>query len=106
MDAGPKIPGDEVEPVANDELKNALERVIAPMVESDEGELFLVEDSGKEIHLHLRGRFAGCPGNELVTEQVVRPLIHAIRPLAHVQVSSGAILPAGAVRISSAPLSE
>lgn len=91
-------------PVANDELKNALEKVIAPMVESDEGELFLVEDSGKGVHLHLRGRFAGCPGNELVTEQVLRPLIQAIRPQAHVQVSSGAILPEGAVKISSAPV--
>jgi Fe-S cluster biogenesis protein NfuA len=86
--------------VINDELKNALEKVIAPMVESDEGELFLVEDSGKEIHLQVRGRFAGCPGNELVTEQVVRPLVHAIRPQAQVQVSSGAILPEGAVKIS------
>lgn len=92
--------------MANDELTNALERVIAPMVESDEGELYLVEDSGKEIHLHLRGRFAGCPGNELVTEQVVRPLIHAIRPLAHVHVSSGAILPDGAIKISSVPVAE
>lgn len=99
-----RLNGDEIDPVAQDELKNALERVIAPMVESDEGELFLVEDSGKDIHLHLRGRFAGCPGNELVTEQVVRPLIHAIRPQAHVQVSSGAILPEGAVKISAAPV--
>lgn len=89
--------------MANDELKNALEKVIAPMVESDEGELFLVEDSGKDVHLHLRGRFAGCPGNELVTEQVLRPLVQAIRPQALIQVSSGAILPEGAIKISSAP---
>lgn len=92
--------------MTNDELKSALEKVIAPMVESDEGELFLVEDSGKEVHLHLRGRFAGCPGNELVTEQLVRPLIHAIRPLAHVQVSSGAILPEGAVKIRPLPVAK
>jgi Fe-S cluster biogenesis protein NfuA len=88
--------------VADDELKNALEKVIAPMVESDEGELFLVEDKGRTIHLHLRGRFAGCPGNELVTEQVLRPLLSAVRPQIEVQVSSGAILPDGAVRIKSA----
>jgi Fe-S cluster biogenesis protein NfuA len=85
--------------VANDELKEALAKVIAPMVESDEGELFLVEDKGREVHVHLRGRFAGCPGNELVTEQVLRPLIHSIRPQAKVQVSSGALLPDGAERI-------
>ena len=73
------------------------------MVESDEGELFLVEDSGRDVHLHLRGRFAGCPGNELVTDQVVRPLIQAIRPQANVKISSGAILPDGATRIPAAP---
>lgn len=85
--------------VADDELRNALQKVIAPMVESDEGELFLVADRGKDVHLHLRGRFAGCPGNELVTEQVLRPLISAIRPQAKVEVSSGALLPDGAERI-------
>lgn len=85
--------------MAQDELRDALAKVIAPMVESDEGELFLVEDAGQSIHLHLRGRFAGCPGNELVTEQVVRPLIQAVRPQAKVTVSSGAILPEGATRI-------
>jgi Fe-S cluster biogenesis protein NfuA len=85
--------------VANDELKEALAKVIAPMVESDEGELFLVADKGREVHLHLRGRFSGCPGNELVTEQVLRPLITSIRPQAKLQVSSGAILPDGAERI-------
>ncbi len=89
--------------MANDELRNALERVIAPMVESDEGELFLVHDTGRDVHLHLRGRFAGCPGNELVTEQVLRPLIQAVRPQAKVEVSSGAILPDGAERISASP---
>lgn len=76
------------------------------MVESDEGELFLVEDSSRDVHLHLRGRFAGCPGNELVTEQVVRPLIQAIRPQARVEVSSGAILPDGAEKISAVPVRE
>jgi Fe-S cluster biogenesis protein NfuA len=94
--------------VAEDELKNALAKVIAPMVESDDGELFLVEEAGKgsNVHLHLRGRFAGCPGNELVTEQVLRPLVRAILPQASVEVSSGALLPDGAVRIASAPASK
>lgn len=85
--------------MAQDELRRALERVVAAMVESDDGELFLVDDSNGVVKLHLRGRFAGCPGNALVSEKIVRPLIQAVRPSAQVEISSGAILPEGAERI-------
>lgn len=88
--------------MSENELKNALEKVLAPMIESDEGELFLVEDSGSTIKLHLRGRFAGCPGNGLATEHVLIPLIQAVRPKAKVEISSGAILPPGATRVTAA----
>ncbi len=85
--------------MAEDELRGALEKVIAPMVESDEGELFLVDDSGGIVKLHLRGRFAGCPGSALVGDKILRPLVQAVRPTAQVEISSGAILPEGATRI-------
>lgn len=87
--------------MADDELKNALEKVLAPLIESDEGELFLVEDKGSLVRLHLRGRFAGCPGNGLATEHILLPFLQAIRPRAKLEVTSGAILPAGSTRIQS-----
>ncbi len=70
------------------------------MVESDEGELYLVADKGSVVHLHLMGRFAGCPGNQLVLNQLLRPLIRAVRPQATLEISSGALLPEGSVRIT------
>jgi len=88
--------------VAQDDLKSALSGVIAPLVEADGGELFLVPARGRVIHLHLRGRFSGCPGNPLVGEHVLRPVVEAADPAAKVQVTSGPILPEGAERIVAA----
>ncbi len=92
---------ERIEKVSSDELKSTLEKVLAPMVESDQGELFLVSASDERVVLHLRGRFAGCPGNGLVTEHIITPLVHAVLPGVEVDVSSGAILPKGATRVAA-----
>jgi Fe-S cluster biogenesis protein NfuA len=83
------------------DLQRALARVLAPLVEADQGELYLVRGAADpaEIHLHLGGRFSGCPGNALVTAHVIRPLLAAASPARRVHVTSGAILPPGAERI-------
>lgn len=84
--------------------QHALSTIVAPMVEADEGELYLAEPTteagaAKKIQLHLRGRFAGCPGNVLVQDQVIVPLLRAIDPGLEVEISSGALLPEGAERV-------
>jgi Fe-S cluster biogenesis protein NfuA len=89
--------------VEKDDLKGALAAVVAPLIEADGGELFLVPARGRVVHLHLRGRFSGCPGNPLVIEPVLRPVVEAADPAAKVQVTSGALLPEGAERIAPAP---
>lgn len=73
------------------------------MIESDKGELFLVLATDQHVILHLRGKFAGCPGNGLVAEHIITPLVQAVIPGARVDVSSGAILPDGATKISAPP---
>jgi len=89
--------------VEKDDLKGALAAVVAPLIEADGGELFLVPARGRVVHLHLRGRFSGCPGNPLVAEHVLKPVVEAADPAAKVQVTSGALLPEGAERIAAAP---
>jgi Fe-S cluster biogenesis protein NfuA len=89
--------------VPSPELKATLENILAPMIESDKGELFLVLATDQHVILHLRGKFAGCPGNGLVAEHIITPLVQAVIPGARVDVSSGAILPDGATKISAPP---
>ena len=89
-----------------EELKAALGKVLAPLVEADQGELFLVSASEEQVVLHLRGRFAGCPGNGLVTEHIILPMVQTYLPHARLEVSSGAILPVGAMRVASAATPE
>lgn len=85
--------------VSDEDLQGVLRRVVAPLIEADDGELYLVPTSAPTIHLHLRGRFSGCPGNGLVTEHVLGPVIRQAQPSAKIQVTSGALLPEGAERV-------
>jgi Fe-S cluster biogenesis protein NfuA len=89
-------------------LLAALETVIAPLVEADGGELYLLplESAGgsstpSPIRLHLGGRFSGCPGNALVSEHIIRPALEAIAQSRQIEVSSGRLVPSGAERIFS-----
>lgn len=91
----------------------ALETVIAPLVEADGGELYLLPDlqassSGDRsgpapIRLHLGGRFSGCPGNSLVTEHIIRPALEPIAVSRPIEISSGRLVPPGAERIVPRP---
>lgn len=86
----------------DEDLKRALERVIAPLIEADEGELYWIPASGNTVRLHLRGRFSGCPGHALVTEHILRPAILASVPGSQIVVTAGALLPDGAERVRPA----
>jgi Fe-S cluster biogenesis protein NfuA len=67
-------------------------------VEADDGELYVSQLSEHEVRLHLRGRFSGCPGNALAIQQVIEPALRSVAPGVQVMVSSGELLPEGAVR--------
>lgn len=82
------------------DLQELLEHVVAPLIEADDGELYLVAAEDQTVHLHLCGRFSGCPGNGLVTEHVLRPLIISKKPEMQLQVTSGVLIPPGAERIT------
>ena len=72
---------------------------IAPMVAADGGRLYVIQADSKQVSLHLAGRFAGCPGNQVATRRVIQPLIAAIAPDAEVTVTWGRLVPAGATRV-------
>jgi Fe-S cluster biogenesis protein NfuA len=79
-------------------LEQALREVVGPLVVADRGELYVAHLDAKQVHLHLRGEFSGCPGNSLVIQKVIEPALRQAAPDAQIWVSSGELLPEGAQR--------
>ena len=81
------------------EIRKILEQVLAPLVEADGGQLYVLKLEEEQVELHLAGRFAGCPGNEVVARRIIGPAISAVAPDAVCVVTSGALVPEGATRV-------
>jgi Fe-S cluster biogenesis protein NfuA len=91
-----------------DEILTVIREVLAPMVAADGGRLYVVQADSKQVCLHLAGRFAGCPGNQVATRRVIQPLIAAVAPQAELTVTWGRLVPMGATPVdvssSAAPV--
>ncbi len=83
-------------PSLPESLRELLEHVIAPLIEADGGQLRLVSYSPQEMVLHLGGRFAGCPGNDIVRRQIIAPAVKSAAPDLRLVVLAGATVPEGA----------
>lgn len=97
---------DEPSPLAEgaNEARSNLVRlcrdVLAPLVAADGGVLYLVmETSGDDVHIHLTGTCAGCPGASLTRDGIITPAVRTILPKARVVVTTGPLVPEGAERI-------
>ncbi|MEZ4223898.1 MAG: NifU family protein [Polyangiaceae bacterium] len=82
------------------DLDRIIREVLAPLLRSDGGEVYLVQANAEVVHLHLAGRYAGCPGNTLVRNRVIEPALHKVAPGIRLELTSGAIIPAGAEPLS------
>jgi len=87
----------------DDTLKEHIERVcreiLAPLIATDGGEIYLVRFEGDDVHIHLAGVCAGCPGASLTGEKVILPALRAAAPKARVVLTTGVRAPAGARRV-------
>lgn len=92
--------GGSADDMDRDPRLRVLTDVIAPLVRADGGELYLVELGDGRVRLHLAGRFAGCPGNTIVTRRVIEPALSAAAPGTEVVVSSGSLIPDGSKRLT------
>jgi Fe-S cluster biogenesis protein NfuA len=72
------------------------------MVVADGGRLYVIEADAQRVTLHLAGRFAGCPGNQVATQRVIQPAILAVAPQAEVTVTWGRLVPDGATPVEAA----
>jgi Fe-S cluster biogenesis protein NfuA len=61
----------------------------------------LVTSDG-ELHVHLAGTCAGCPGSTMTRDALVAPAIATAAPKLQVKLTTGWIIPDGAERITTA----
>lgn len=87
------------EPSASEPVTKLCREVLAPLVEADGGEMFLVSASADDIHIHLGGTCAGCPGASLTGDKVLGPALQTVAPKAKLRVTTGWRVPEGAHRI-------
>lgn len=83
-----------------DKVKEILLNVVAPLVERDGAELYLVRADTKEVVVHFAGTYAGCPGVGTVTRTILKPVLKSIVPDANVIANSGLPVPKGAERLT------
>jgi Fe-S cluster biogenesis protein NfuA len=73
--------------------------VLAPLVEADGGVMYLVAASADDIHIHLAGTCAGCPGSNFTRDRILGPALQSVAPKAKLRLTTGVRVPDGARRI-------
>ena len=81
------------------EVMKALAELAAPLVKADGGELYLVSATGDDVHVHLTGTCAGCPGATMTKERLLEPTVHGVVPRATLKVTTGWRVPEGAKKV-------
>ena len=79
-------------------LKTCREQ-IAALVRADGGELYVVSATAEDVHLHLAGTCAGCPGATMTRDRLLQPAVHAVLPKAQLRLTTGWRVPEGAQKI-------
>ncbi|HEY8074219.1 MAG TPA: NifU family protein [Labilithrix sp.] len=80
-------------------VAKALSEYVAALVKADGGELWLVSASDDDVHVHLCGTCAGCPGSTMTRERLVEPTVRNVVPKANIKVTTGPRVPEGAKKI-------
>lgn len=83
-----------------DKVVATLRDVLVPLLEADGGEVYLVHLDVDELHLHVTGRFSGCPGNTLVERRILEPALNSVAPGMNLRVTSGPLIPESAEALS------
>jgi len=81
------------------QLVKALSEFVAALVRADGGELYVVDATADDVHLHLTGTCAGCPGATMTRERLLEPAVHGVAPRATLKVTTGWRVPEGANRV-------
>ena len=82
-----------------EQVVKALSELALPLVQADGGQMYIVSASDDDVHVHLTGTCAGCPGATMTRENLLEPTVHGVAPKATVKVTTGWRVPEGATKI-------
>jgi Fe-S cluster biogenesis protein NfuA len=82
-----------------EQVERIFAEVLSPLVRSDGGEMYLVRWDGDDVHVHLAGACAGCPGASITADSVLLPAVQTVAPKARVVVTTGFRIPEGAKKV-------
>lgn len=82
------------------QIEKALSEFVVPLVEADGGEIYLVEVTAEDVHLHLSGTCAGCPGATMTRERLLEPTLRGVAPKATLKLTTGWRVPEGAKKLA------
>jgi Fe-S cluster biogenesis protein NfuA len=88
-----------VDDATREKVKKSVAELVAPLVKADGGEVFLVALTAEDVHVHLAGTCAGCPGATMTQRALINPVVSAVLPKATVKVTTGWRVPKGAEKI-------
>lgn len=89
-----------VDSPSKDQILKMCREVLAPLVRADGGEMYFVGLTVEEVHLHLAGTCAGCPGAQLTRDRILEPALASIAPKITLKLTTGWNIPEGAQKIS------
>jgi Fe-S cluster biogenesis protein NfuA len=76
-----------------EQIGKVCREILAPLVRADGGELFLVRIEGDDVHIHLGGSCAGCPGASITGDDVLLPVLRSIVPTVRLVMTTGVKAP-------------
>ncbi len=82
-----------------EQIERICSEILAPLVRTDGGEMHLVRFDGDDVHIHLSGACAGCPGASLTGDKVIVPALRTAAPKVRVVLTTGVRIPPGAQKL-------
>lgn len=82
-----------------EQVVKALSELAVPLVRADGGEVYLVSVTAEDVHVHLTGTCAGCPGASMTRERLFEPTVHGVAPKLAVKLTTGWNIPDGARKL-------
>ncbi len=82
-----------------EQIERVMHEVLAPLVKNDGGEMYLVRWDGDDVHVHLAGACAGCPGSAMTADNILLPAVRSVAPKARIVLTTGYRIPPNAKRL-------